>query len=66
MTRKTASRNREIFAAHQDGQSIEALANRYGLSRVTVSEIIRFEGHSMAVSADAFYAERRAQMTQRP
>ena len=58
---KTAVRNREIFAAYQQGESPEDLAERYGLSRLTVCEIIRIERHKVAVSVDEFYEEQRLQ-----
>jgi Mor family transcriptional regulator len=56
---KTAVRNRDIFAASQDGKSIEELAQKYGLSAVTVRQIIRIEGHKVAVSVEGFYEELR-------
>lgn len=58
---KTAVRNREIFAAYQHGESIEKLAEQYGLSAVTVHQIIRIERHKVAVSVDAFYEAMRSQ-----
>jgi Mor family transcriptional regulator len=58
---RTAVRNREIFAACQDGKSIEELAQKYGLSPVTVRQVIRIEGHKFAVSVERFYQELRSQ-----
>ncbi len=58
---KTAVRNREIFVAYQHRESIENLAKRYGLSGVTVLQIIRIEKHKVAVSVDEFYEELRSQ-----
>ena len=57
---KKAVRNREIFAAYQNGNSAADLANRYGLSTVTIREILRIERHKVAVSADQFYEEMRS------
>lgn len=45
---KTAVRNREIFAAYRKGESVEDLAERYGLSIPTVHEVIRIEKHRVA------------------
>jgi Mor family transcriptional regulator len=58
---RTAVRNREIFAAYQQGGSIRQLAQRYELAEVTVYQIIRVELHKVAVSEDAFYQEMRSQ-----
>lgn len=58
---KTAVRNREIFIAFQQGESIENLAKRYELVGGTIREIIRIEKHKIAVSADAFYEGLRTQ-----
>ena len=58
---KTAVRNREIFAARQQGESIAELAELYGLSNITVCEIIRVERHKIAVSIDTFYQEMRSE-----
>jgi hypothetical protein len=58
---KNVVRNREIFAARQQGESIEELAEHHGLSNITVCEIIRVERHKIAVSVDAFYQEIRSQ-----
>lgn len=55
----TETRNREIFAAHQHGESIEDLAKRYGLCGETVYQIIRIERHKLAVSVEDFYKEMR-------
>ena len=57
---KSAMRNREIFAAYQQGESCENLAKQHGLSRMTVDQIIRIERHKIAVSVDAFYEEMRS------
>lgn len=57
---KTAVRNREILAAYQNGDLIEDLAERYGLSVPTVREVIRIEKHKVAVSVDRFYEEIRS------
>ena len=56
---KTMVRNREIFAACEDGKSIEELAQKHGLSAVTVRQIIRIEGHKVAVSVEGFYEDLR-------
>jgi len=60
MIQKTATRNREIFAAYQTGETIERLTMRYGISGQTVSRIIGIERHKIDVSVDDFYQEMRA------
>lgn len=57
---KNAVRNRDIFAAYQNGEAVEDLAKRYRLAPITVHEIIRTERHKLAVSVDAFYSELRS------
>jgi hypothetical protein len=59
MMKKTATRNREIFSAHRNGESIEDLAKRYGLAELTVRELIRVEKHKVAISIEHFYEELR-------
>ena len=59
---KTAARNREIFAAFQQGESVGELAERHRLSEITIHQIIRGERHKVAVSVDAFYKEMRSHM----
>lgn len=59
MIHKTEQRNREIFAAHQQGEDAHVLAERYNLSAKTVQQIIRFEWHKQEVSAEPFYQARR-------
>ena len=58
---KTAVRNREIFAAYQQGECVGELAERHRLSEITIHQIIRGERHKVAVSVDAFYREMRSQ-----
>ena len=58
---KTAVRNREIFASYQQGESVGDLAERHGLSEITVHQIIRAERHKLAVSIEAVYREMRSQ-----
>jgi len=58
---KTATRNREIFAAYQRGESARDLANRFQLSKITIDQIIRVERHKIAVSVDDIYAVMRSQ-----
>ena len=58
---KQATRNREIFAAYQRGETIEDIAKRYALSGLTVGQIVRFERYKIAVSVDAFYKTMRSQ-----
>ena len=55
MIHKTASRNKEIFAAYRSGERVEGLAERFKLSTVTVRQIINREKHMQAVSPDAYY-----------
>jgi Mor family transcriptional regulator len=55
MIHKTEQRNREIFAAHQQGEDVQALAERYNLSAKTVQQIILFEKYKQEVSAEPFY-----------
>ena len=59
--RKQSTRNREIFAAYQHGETLEDIAKRYALSRLTVAQIVRFERYKIAVSVDAFYETMRSQ-----
>jgi Mor family transcriptional regulator len=61
IVQKTTERNREIFAAYQQGKTIGELAELHGLSEITVHQIIRVEGHKVAVSVDSFYQEIRSQ-----
>jgi Mor family transcriptional regulator len=58
---RTRARNREIFAVHKNGESIEKLAERYGLRSETIQNIIWVERHRVAVSVDAFYKKMRSQ-----
>jgi len=55
MIHKTEQRNREIFAAHQQGNDVQTLAERYNLSPKTVQQIILFERHKQEVSAEPYY-----------
>jgi len=55
MIHKTEQRNREIFAAHQHGEDVQTLAQRYNLSAKTVQQIVLFERHKQEVSAEPFY-----------
>ena len=59
LTKKSATRNREIFSAHQNGEFVEDLAKRYGLARFTVGEVLRIEKHKVAVSVEVFYKQLR-------
>jgi len=59
--KRTAARNRRIFAAHEDGESIRKLAKRYRLTGDTVQHIIAAERNKIAVSVDAFYKAIRLQ-----
>lgn len=59
MKHKTASRNREIYAAHDFGLTTEDLADRYGLTVKSVRQILAMERHKRAVSKDAFYESLR-------
>jgi Mor family transcriptional regulator len=59
--RKKAARNRNIFAAYQQGETFGQLAERHGLSELTIQQIIRSERYKVAVSIDAFYKEMRLQ-----
>lgn len=57
---KNNTRNRDIFAANQNGETIAELAQRYRLSEITVMQIIMIERHKAAVSVDAFYKQMRS------
>ena len=59
---RTGTRNRDIFAGYQRGEPVEELAVRYGLSVVTVSQIIMVERHKVAVSVEVFYKKIRSKM----
>jgi Mor family transcriptional regulator len=58
--RRNAVRNREVFAACQNGETVECVAKKYWLSPITVHEIIRIEKLKLAVSVDAFYRDLRS------
>jgi hypothetical protein len=58
---KTAMRNREIFAAYQGGETMEGLAKRYGISVITIGQLIRSERHKIAFSVDGYYQVMRSQ-----
>ena len=67
MKRKTADRNREIFATYSAGEIPEEIARTYGLSPVTLRQIILTGMHKRAVSGDAFYAGlRKTEVTAPP
>jgi hypothetical protein len=55
----TITRNREIFANYQAGQTTTQLAQTYGLNRHTVIAIIGIERHRLEVSIDKFYEGQR-------
>jgi Mor family transcriptional regulator len=55
MKHKTEARNREIFAEYKGGGSPKEIARIYGLSPLTVIQIIMIEKHKQAVSPDDFY-----------
>jgi Mor family transcriptional regulator len=59
---KTWARNRKIFAAYKDGESMEKLAKRYRLSRDSIQQIVAAERNKIAVSVDAFYKTMRSQL----
>jgi len=61
---RTWARNRKIFAAYEDGESMEKLAKRYRLSRDSVQQIVAAERNKIAVSVDAFYKKMRSQLQQ--
>lgn len=60
-TKRTGKRNRSIFAAHQNGEAIEDIAKRHGISGGAVYQIIMIERHKVAVSVDPFYKNIRSQ-----
>lgn len=55
MTHKNAARNREIYAAYCQGQTMSDLARQYGLAPATVRQIINSEKHLRAVSVEPVY-----------
>lgn len=55
MIHKTAERNHEIFESHRSGVALADLARQFGLSQVTVKQIILREKHKQAVGAEPFY-----------
>jgi Mor family transcriptional regulator len=59
MNRKTALRNREIFASHQKGLTLGDLAKQYGLALATIRQIISAEKHLHAVSNQPIYKAAR-------
>jgi len=52
---KTEARNRDIFATHLTGQSLQEVAERFQLSPTTVRQIIAMEKYKRAVSLDVYY-----------
>ena len=57
--RLTAERNCAILIAFESGSSLTQLSKAYGLSVVTVREIIRQEAHRRALSQEAHYCQLR-------
>jgi hypothetical protein len=55
MKRKTAERDREIFAGYKAGRTPEQLAQTFGLAIGTVTGIIGSERHRREVCIDEFY-----------
>lgn len=49
-----SDRNRAILLAHQEGSTIEQLAEVFGLAILTVRSIIYHERHKVEVSMDDF------------
>ena len=58
---KNGDRNREIFAAIENGESLENIAIKYGLKPASVSTIIRTEKHLRAVCPDPVYRALRGE-----
>ena len=59
MIHRNTERNREIFASHQNGKTINELAEQYGLAKTTVSQIITTEKHLRALSMEQIYKTAR-------
>ena len=57
--RLTAERNCAILFAYEAGSSLAQLAKTYGLTVVTVREIIRQEAHRRDLSQEALYCQLR-------
>jgi Mor family transcriptional regulator len=57
--RLTAKRNRAILSAFETGNSLTQISKSYGLTVVTVREIIRQESHRRALSLEAYYRQLR-------
>jgi hypothetical protein len=57
--RKTAERNREIFAAFQSGAPLDQLAQDYALNRKSICAILTAERHKRAVSPEPPYRDLR-------
>jgi Mor family transcriptional regulator len=53
--RRTGTRNREIFARFQAGQSVESLAQQHGLSVDRVRSILVDESNRRTFSPEPFY-----------
>ena len=58
---KNGERNREIFAAIENGESLENIAIKCGLKPASVSTIIRTEKHLRAVYPDPVYRALRGE-----
>jgi Mor family transcriptional regulator len=52
---KNVTRDREIFAAHEAGQSFEELSAKYGVCVGRISSIIMEEKHRREVSPKDYY-----------
>ena len=53
--KRTNERNREMIGALRSGQSLKALAERFGLTVPSVSQIINAERQREGHSPDAYY-----------
>jgi Mor family transcriptional regulator len=59
MIHRNTERNRAIFVSHQNGETINELAEQYGLATSTVSQIITTEKHLRALSMEPIYKTAR-------
>ena len=59
MIHRNTERNRAIFVGHQNGKTINELAEQYGLATSTVSQIITTEKHRRALSMEPIYKTAR-------
>ena len=66
MRTKTIERNRAIFASFRAGETVNQLAESYGLAPITIAARLTTERHKLAVCVDEFYRNLRRSLGQQP